>query len=492
MKLHKASFVKALVNAANIHGHNVANPKKCPEALSWTDTMYNTLRQACKHFNANKDRPNRPCPKWMEEFFTCPGELNRPDADIFDRASEVNSDGDEHGKSEEQEGDEEESSASDGEEEEKENADGDKEEGDEEVEEADDDKSAVSKKPAAVVCKRPASQAAATKAPESSEVEYSYGFDVEKSLGTRRERKAPRSVPDELAVSMKEPNNAKDSDAMIGVFRDGSEVECAQYTVAMYRGMIAVAKPKKMPTGGRKSAFKFFKKEWQDGTLEVALKDNNYKGKPPQKLVLLRGPSGQIIQLDCKYWLVDKTLTWEHSDDSKRKHAESEAVKWMTEVAEGLHEGKLNLASVHDRKKDFILQHPASSVPAKKMPKKRAAPKPVDGATAEGARAETADDAEEKRSKEAGEDKPANAADDTKKKTPEEVVKDKTATTDGAKQVPALEIVPRQKKMPRREGPSTSTPPPTRKRSPSPPGGAPAHKRPTIAPPDSSSDTNLD
>ena len=494
LKLHKASLVKALVDAANIHGHNVADPKKCAEARSWTDTMYDALRHACKHINANRDRPNRPCPKWMEEFSACPGEQNREE-DI-DRASEANNDGDEHGESEEQESDEEESSeiSSDSEEEEEENADGDKEEGDEEEADADTDKTVVSKKPAAV-CKRPAAcdpKAAATEVPKSEDVEYSYGFDVEKSLSTRRERNAPRAVPDELAVSMKEPKGAQDSDPMIGVFKDGSEVECAQYTVAMHHGLSAVAKPKKMPKGGRKPSDKFFKKEWPDGVLEVALKDNTYRDKPPQRLVLLRGPSAQIIQLDCKYWLVDKALKWEYSDAAKRKHAETEATKWMTEVAEQLYEGKLDIAGVQNRKKDLLLQQPASSVPAKKMPKKKAAPKPADSAAAESAQAKPTDDAKEKMPDGADEDTGAKTADDAKKQ--EGAAEDTTATTDGAKQ--QLVIKPRQKRMPRQPAPAgdrgVSTPPAACKRSSSPTGDAPASKRPTIAPPEDSSDSNLD
>ncbi len=483
MKLHKATFVTALLQASRARGHDVGDPQKCAETKSWVEVMYASIKRACIHINQNRDRHGRPCPTWMLEILKPPDEMGPLERDLFeahmlDVPGECKiHDEEENGESENQEDDEEESGNDEANDEKEDEAE------DEEEDEVEDKvvdtvkgEPAVLKKPAAAAKRpgaRPQASGPSSGSAEPPKEEYAYGFDEEKSLMTRRGRSTPKSVPDELAVSMKEPANAKTTDAMIGVFKDGSEAECAQYTVAMHRGQVMPA-AKKMPKVGRKVAPKFFKKDWAGGTLEVSLKDNTYKGKPPQRLVILRGPSGQIMQVDCKFWLTDKSTTWEHSDKEKRSHAETNAAKWMTEIAEQLHDGKLTIMGVMERKADFILRHrPASFVKAKKMPKKKKKAEPV-ADTADNA--DTADTADTADAPKGLENEPVAKADDKEEEFDPDVF-----------------IIPLAKRMPK-QNPAVeeglSTPPAVGKRASSPTREAPIDKKPRIAPP--SSDTDLD
>jgi hypothetical protein len=155
-------------------------------------------------------------------------------------------------------------------------------------------------------------------------------------------------------------------------------IKCAQFTVGMFKGQQPRIKAKPMPKKkGKTSPYNFFRRDWQDGVLEVALKSNDYKGKPPQRLIIMKGPQGQIVQLDCKYWLATLAdggnkwtfASWEAAPAECKARAEKLAVDWMNKRAEELFEGKIDKASLLKEKEEWMKTFPASVIRPKKMPK---------------------------------------------------------------------------------------------------------------------------
>ena len=229
----------------------------------------------------------------------------------------------------------------------------------------------------------------------ATEEEYVYDWDEDKGLACRRPRGSRRTVPWELCNKIAPPaGEHTDEDSMIAFWPDGTSHPIAQLTCAKWKGFW---KPfwKTRPKGKAKAKADpqkdiTYKKELDDGRIiDVALKWNNYKGKPKQRLCCLRdSQNGQVFQIDVKHFGATKEIQEKPElEGDELKVAENEALLWFARVGKKYAEGTLDKNGCLEAKAKFML----TVAPAKAMPRAKASTKAA--ASTEGA--ETAPDTEE-------------------------------------------------------------------------------------------------
>jgi hypothetical protein len=191
-------------------------------------------------------------------------------------------------------------------------------------------------------------------AQQNAATEYVHSWDQEKCLATRRPRGSRKTVPWELCVGVElPPGDPEPSDSMLARWADGTTTEIAQYTVAKFKGE-QVGKKK---AGGKKAAKTIYKntfnKDLPDGSsLIVLLRDNNYRGKPKQRLCCMRDGEGQVCQLDVKHFYQEEFT--DKSEEGQLYQAEEKALEWMCALAERYFKKELTREETIGIKKKFL------------------------------------------------------------------------------------------------------------------------------------------
>jgi hypothetical protein len=510
LKLPKEKFVKALVAAASFRG---LKWDSTADRKHWQDETFNNIRGMLKEVKRAQGRTTPP--KWLKSLALDKAEGGHGGDDSDDADADDNDD-DEDDEDDPDDGDSDCKEASGGEEtddgkqedrvgDEASTADGKANKADSKaskvgtkVSKVDNKASKVDKNNAQDGSATPtsASKAASQEEPKraakkqtvaadaeqsmEADVQYTYGFDEEKQLATRKVKGSKKSVPAELCLRLEEPPDPKPYSAMVAVWKTGPNTEVAQVTVAKHRGC-RPPKPTRVASKAKANRAKkdvreydySFKKETEQGEIEASLRDNNYAGKPKQRLVRIRDWEGQVIQLDVKYWL--QMDPKEDDPDAKFRRAENSALKWACGVAEMYYEGNIDREGVKQKKLDFIEKLPEDLKLMAKGKARAKAAKPV-----------------------ACEDKPAAAEDEaqaaaaTEPKETTAAPPTTTAPTEG-QQAPPVKKSAIKTGAPNNGTKATPPPSPTtpepRKKRPADNGGLPAAKAvKQIAAPSESSD----
>jgi hypothetical protein len=457
--LPKADFVAALAEAAKYNKLTFHDDKALEK---WREESYLTVKAMLKVVKKNMNR--RKPPKWITKIF--------PEGDAT---------GDDAEGASEQDAEE------------------------EEEEETDDGKEKAETKKGKNG--RGASEGAAATASEGAKVEYVFDYDEQKGLACRRPRGSRRTVPWEFCSKITPPqgDDHGDQDSMIAAWPDGVTHPIAQLTVGQWKAFWKRAR--RLPTAKSNTATAkaktkthpqqdiTYKKEFDDGrVVDVALKWNNYKGKPKQRLCCLRDShNGQVFQIDVKHFGATKEIREKlELEGHELEVAENEALRWFGRVGKMYADGTLDKNGCLEEKANFMLTiAPAKPMPArpKKMPKlAAAAPKEADIETG-------AAESDEKTPKEVDEEaskEPRRVVEKTlqqvekKKKN----VQEATSSTAATAPAPTAAAVPHKARPAERPMPVTPTGV-TRPRSPS-SRHKNAAKRTRVSPPPDSSSTDLD
>lgn len=341
----KAEFQNSLCEAAQANGLKFKDEAKLSE---WREETYNVVNSMMKRV---KKEVNRQKPvAWVKQ-------LGLAGAD-----GEDDEDGEEGGEEEQREGDEVES--------------------DEEplVTANEEQKQASAKSASAKVEGAPkGSASSATKEPTKAVVEYVYSWDEEKTLAIRRPKGSRKTVPWEHCACIEMPSkHPKPTDSMVARWPDGTSSDIAQYTYAKFKGEQPAPRPKakckatgkaKRMAKGKASAAKKqykheFKKEMADGAvLLVLLRDNNYRGKPKQRLCCMRDGAGQVCQLDVKHFYQKEFK--DKSEEEQLYQAEEKALEYMCALAERYFKNELTREQTIDVKKTFLDDVKAATTAAK-------------------------------------------------------------------------------------------------------------------------------
>ena len=193
-------------------------------------------------------------------------------------------------------------------------------------------------------------------------MEYEYGWDAEKMMAWRLEAKAKKSDHPEFAAEMVPPEDGKGHSAMRARF--GKElVEIAQITLDKFNGAApplpgakrkAAAKANKgkgkVVAGEHGTALseKLFKGTTTDGKdIAVSFKNNNYTGKPKQRLVIVKQGGGQLWQVDLANFKVKHNVVTDED-------AEIHAAEWTYPIVKAFAEGAMTHDECLNKKQELL------------------------------------------------------------------------------------------------------------------------------------------